>query len=1681
MNLLLKKPYEISLWDEDLIWRRQRLQLVEGLLEEDYKPGKYYSSNLQDIQGVKPYALDFGEWMEGRAYYAPKNDSDEDYFEDTNADGVGIDPTTDKEWYSFALTKDTEENDEKSYYIKIGEGWVKASGIFDNTTWYEATPLPFVIIQYYKERKICTIGSDTMDTPVRATSAKLVSNVNGSNTLSFNMYSRYYDEEAGDFYDNPFRKLLVNERKLKLRYGALNTVDCKWYDFVIKDIKENSENKTFSYTCKDLFINELSKTGFNLVLDPELENNMGNITYLADKILEESDWRRGQDNDVLAQVKEEPLYRYVLNTTILVKNMKTNEEISIPVDSVIYGFYGVVANEEPYFQFLYREDGLYKTDDDRVILNSENYYKENVTYVDGRPSFVREEYALSKEYRGNKLVRQALTEFDAKLDRYVNVYTDEHGNKRRGYVKTEYITPTAVSSYITNGEGIASITGWEVGAYWESGDKNKEIFPELSLVGFPDARDVEWTDDTEFHSYLKYVQNDPQATKEQYLYNSGFADHRSKIEKLSVGEKYVLRAKICEAEATNSAGRPTAMKLTTKGNSIKFCIGTYTLDHGKYSITEKFFEGWFYEAADEDGWIYAKSSGSPYGQIISTVSKSYSDLINNRIGIFFQLTDYGQKTPFYFEEVQLYKFIEYERLKADSTDEWETVSAEPGGELFSAARKKYIYYDPLQMYEKPEDLKPEYEDYEDSDKYTLVYNDNQFEKVRSITAKESNRFNLIQDLCETFECWAKFEVEHNLSTGEILLDEDFRQKKWVTFHEYIGRDNYVGFRYGVNLKSISRTLNSDGIVSKIIVKDNSNEFAPNGFCSIARAMENPSGENFILNFNHYVHQGLMKATEIDNDLYIETNGYLGYYKKLRRLNDLREARIEEWAQSSTDLAQYEADYQTYKISVEEANELLRTAKQEIKTLTTMTFDQLCQAKTDPWWDDEGVIQRVTSIAQLNAKIASHSDKRDKALARKTAKEAEQALYEDWIDELAEQKRALNFQFYKKYSRFIQEGSWISEDYVDDNLYYLDAESTLHTSAQPKVTYTINVLELSQVEGYENYRFALGDKTYIEDTEFFGWVYKNGMRTPYHEEIVISEFTVELDSPEKNTFKVQNFKTQFEDLFQRITATTQAVEYHTGEYGRAAGIVEADGTISVSTLQNSFANNAIRLENARDQSVVWDETGITTTSLANPSEIVRLVSGGLFVSSDGGTTWTAGVTGAGINANFLTAGQIDASKIHILAGDFPSFRWDARGISAYEFSISETTGLPSAFRASKFVRYDQYGLYGINGIENFVANSEEHIWNNAHFALTWKGFMLKNAYGSGYVSIDSKNDFSVFDGNGYRRIWLGNINENTSDRYSRPIYGLSIANAMGQPVMVTDHYGELWLESSLRVGTTSTSTVEIGYLRDKVDPSNENIHEVIHAGDQGTEFIVYEDGRMKATGAEFTGTIIAEGSKIGNMTIESVEAAVGKVPELIETSRKLDISSKLGYTFNVGSDGAVAPDEPLHFVAKAQGFEPEQDKLAWYGSNDFENWRLLDRGLNCYLSYGDLMSLEERERPINGVYYVQLRYNNGQYQSDKRIDIINNGKDGKDGTSPIMLQITNKRGTMYINGELQAELIATVSQDNEDISDRFLSTQFTWIKYDDENEDGVVVGTGRTLQVDETMVNKKANFVCDLTF
>jgi hypothetical protein len=274
--------------------------------------------------------------------------------------------------------------------------------------------------------------------------------------------------------------------------------------------------------------------------------------------------------------------------------------------------------------------------------------------------------------------------------------------------------------------------------------------------------------------------------------------------------------------------------------------------------------------------------------MLATCSRSVSktELTNwdFKVGLFF---DFKTNRTVYIEDVQVFPYETY--------DDGEGRLCVPGGKLHSEIKTKYVYYNKLSESDAVssiKDLKPIYSKYEPGE-YTPYYESGSaFTKVRSISAKESNRYNILQDLCETFECWMKINVPHE-PDGSLTLDDNFRPIKKISFRENVGRKNSIGFRYGVNSKSIQRTVDSAAVVSKMVVKDNANEFAPNGFCSIARAPDNPTGENFLLNFDHYVRHKLLDFGMLTNDLYLkDVNGHLGYYTRLKELNRDRNNKID---------------------------------------------------------------------------------------------------------------------------------------------------------------------------------------------------------------------------------------------------------------------------------------------------------------------------------------------------------------------------------------------------------------------------------------------------------------------------------------------------------------------------------------------------------------------------------------------------------------------------------------------------------------------------------------------------------------------------------------------------------------------------------------------------------------------
>nr|DAE11582.1 MAG TPA: minor structural protein [Siphoviridae sp. ct2vX3] len=51
---------------------------------------------------------------------------------------------------------------------------------------------------HYEERKIAVIGSDTMTSPCRAYNPKLVENINGTNSFTFEMFYTYRENTGAE-------------------------------------------------------------------------------------------------------------------------------------------------------------------------------------------------------------------------------------------------------------------------------------------------------------------------------------------------------------------------------------------------------------------------------------------------------------------------------------------------------------------------------------------------------------------------------------------------------------------------------------------------------------------------------------------------------------------------------------------------------------------------------------------------------------------------------------------------------------------------------------------------------------------------------------------------------------------------------------------------------------------------------------------------------------------------------------------------------------------------------------------------------------------------------------------------------------------------------------------------------------------------------------------------------------------------------------------------------------------------------------------------------------------------------------------------------------------------------------------------------------------------------------------
>ena len=1510
------------------------------------------------------------------------------------------------------------------------------------------------------EQRLGVIGTNEMLYQGRAIEPSLVRNVNGTKKFSFKMYKHFIDTVTGEKVDNPFIEWLISERKVKLKYEKDEDGNDIWYDFIIKDVVENSSNYLYTYQLEDALVQELSKNGFGITLDEQLRNNMGNVEYLATETLKETDWTI--ESEVFVERVDEALVYVQLPATLptgskvykllddeddfLESGLQEEEDNSI-LGKTVLAFYSSCRNKPHRFQFIYLPSynkANVSIDKNRQILNKNcQYYIEfepnkytttnadygfvlpqgfsvvSKTYNDGPNVANASDSTISTWYRGGRYGFTQKAEYVPLLNKYCQIYngpeytdsTSETGKSNTYYSYVDYKREDLIfSTNLVENTEFSNTSGW-TGTYNSSGDsKDKAVIENVygkfigsSFVSIANVLAGTANIGQTFEEFLNdstnkcvpYLKAELKSNKSLVI-NSGPYHNRTTIGYMPVGSKWAFRADY----------------LADSNNTLVFDIDEYVYNpaNGHYSApASKKIE---FEVTEQGGYtIYTVKTNT------FTDEKDFTKNCKLKIAIS------GNKGTYYI------KNLEFFRARFDKDNKVIPLESQ-GTNIESLITTQYRYFKPSEL-DAATDAKDIHYDYETDvlsyATYKPAYNTNG-EKIRAVSAKESNYFNILQSIAETFECWLDLQIIRNDPTQPGAITQ-----KIVKFKNYAGGENYACFRYGVNLKDIQRTHSSKNIVTKLMVKQNSNELGENGMCTIARAGANPTGDTSIYDFSYFQNMGLMNAYDYINTMYkmdgaegpdiyaclysssatkpelpssyieddtwhikkrvtdkyvcfwkkgtstpisyecVSTEAYdidkeyniQGYFPRLRAINDQLFDKIDEETILKQQLLKLNSDLEVQKAKqsaaasgMEEASEsylqmtgirptelvdgkvtiaditlnagnkygasdkekegylsyyesdsnpdytlyasvgadkkIRITASpsgvakkfQKTKTLSITAYPilttennsefvqtlyfilEIQKDKTSAVSEEQTPVINTedSQIKKYFNEYAEYSTQKHEADIKVPELESDitelQTTYNalvDTIQTLKDHKIALNNLFFTRYSRFIQEGSWIDEEYYDDEKYYNDALSVMHNSCYPQVAYTINTFEVSQLPGYEMFNFNVGEKTWAEDGEFFGF---NADGSPKKEEVIITEKSENLDDPSKNTNKVQNFKNQFQDLFQKITATVQQAQYSTGAYEKGVAEANAIAEDSVGFLREAMSAMTVNLDNPQVMSESTDK-----------SSQLKIVDGKVLIGKRNQNTeeisWTIGLSSDGIAADLINTGRLNTSEIQIYGGDNPTFRWDARGISAYDYT--NFNNVISGVNTNKFVRFDKHGIYGINdnGIDGsswyptgagYDGDAFKEIDSKATFALTWEG--LKVTGNSGVVVRIGKLGNDILNITKTETPGTGNSQQTTVKSF------MSFSNS-GLLKIGNWSISENGLENE----TAGAATVPSIYLNstgrslsiNKFTGKAETAQIVFKAGEN---FFVSKNGTLYAANGVFSGTVKATDGLIGGLSLNN---------------------------------------------------------------------------------------------------------------------------------------------------------------------------------------------------------------------
>jgi hypothetical protein len=158
------------------------------------------------------------------------------------------------------------------------------------------------------------------------------------------------------------------------------------------------------------------------------------------------------------------------------------------------------------------------------------------------------------------------------------------------------------------------------------------------------------------------------------------------------------------------------------------------------------------------------------------------------------------------------------------------------------------------------------------------------EKERFIDVKDSNKYNITQDIAEVFEVYVKYVYEYNDATHPFKITG----RKIVFYSDLVSASPFE-INYGANLNSLKRTIDSSNIVTKMFVTPIASEYSDSGYISIAESDQNKMRDTFILNFDYFYEAGMLTDAQYQSIPIFEANlrkANISLEQILNKANDL---------------------------------------------------------------------------------------------------------------------------------------------------------------------------------------------------------------------------------------------------------------------------------------------------------------------------------------------------------------------------------------------------------------------------------------------------------------------------------------------------------------------------------------------------------------------------------------------------------------------------------------------------------------------------------------------------------------------------------------------------------------------------------------------------------------------------